>query len=166
MSDGHLRSHLHDAAGRDLVEIRRIGGVLVRSGRLVAFRRLGVAGHLRGSGVKRARRASLMATQSEISLAKNRGLVGREIEVLVEGAMPGRSTRLRGRPVRAALLRHLAERAPPLVLDGALRKPGQGRRLSRPGKPKLSRKIDALFASHRIRGRRCEAHRSSPQFLS
>jgi ribosomal protein S12 methylthiotransferase len=47
--------------------------------------------------VKRARRASLMATQSEISLAKNRGLVGREIEVLVEGAMPGRSTRLRGR---------------------------------------------------------------------
>jgi ribosomal protein S12 methylthiotransferase len=47
--------------------------------------------------IKRARRASLMATQSEISLAKNRGLVGREIEVLVEGAMPGRSTRLRGR---------------------------------------------------------------------
>ena len=47
--------------------------------------------------VKRARRASLMATQSEISLAKNRGLVGREIEVLVEGPMPGRSTRLRGR---------------------------------------------------------------------
>jgi ribosomal protein S12 methylthiotransferase len=38
-----------------------------------------------------------MATQSEISLAKNRGLVGREIEVLVEGPMPGRSTRLRGR---------------------------------------------------------------------
>jgi len=47
--------------------------------------------------VKRARRASLMATQSEISLAKNRGLVGREVEVLVEGPMPGRSTRLRGR---------------------------------------------------------------------
>src|SRR5271166_4531133 len=47
--------------------------------------------------VTRARRASLMATQSEISLAKNRGLVGREVEVLVEGAMPGRSTRLRGR---------------------------------------------------------------------
>ena len=47
--------------------------------------------------VKRARRASLMATQSEISLGKNRGLVGREIEVLVEGPMPGRSTRLRGR---------------------------------------------------------------------
>jgi ribosomal protein S12 methylthiotransferase len=47
--------------------------------------------------VKRARRASLMATQSEISLARNRELVGREIEVLVEGPMPGRSTRLRGR---------------------------------------------------------------------
>jgi len=47
--------------------------------------------------VKRARRASLMATQSEISLARNRGLVGREMEVLVEGPMPGRATRLRGR---------------------------------------------------------------------
>jgi ribosomal protein S12 methylthiotransferase len=47
--------------------------------------------------VKRARRAHLMATQSEISLAKNRGLVGREVEVLVEGPMPGRSTRLRAR---------------------------------------------------------------------
>src|SRR5271155_3963991 len=47
--------------------------------------------------VKRARRASLMATQSDISLAKNRELVGREVEVLVEGPMPGRSTRLRAR---------------------------------------------------------------------
>ena len=47
--------------------------------------------------VKRARRSSLMATQSEISLAKNRALVGREVEVLVEGPMPGRSTRLRAR---------------------------------------------------------------------
>jgi len=47
--------------------------------------------------VKRARRAHLMATQAEISLAKNRGLVGREVEVLVEGPMPGRSTRLRAR---------------------------------------------------------------------
>jgi ribosomal protein S12 methylthiotransferase len=47
--------------------------------------------------VKRARRAHLMATQSEISLAKNRSLVGSEVEVLVEGPMPGRSTRLRGR---------------------------------------------------------------------
>jgi ribosomal protein S12 methylthiotransferase len=47
--------------------------------------------------VKRARRARLMATQAEISLARNRGLVGREMEVLVEGPMPGRSTRMRGR---------------------------------------------------------------------
>ncbi|MGC1397805.1 30S ribosomal protein S12 methylthiotransferase RimO, partial [Candidatus Binatus sp.] len=37
--------------------------------------------------VKRARRSRLMATQSEISLAKNRGLIGREVEVLVEGPM-------------------------------------------------------------------------------
>jgi ribosomal protein S12 methylthiotransferase len=47
--------------------------------------------------IKRARRARLMATQSEISLAKNRGMVGHEVEVLVEGPMAGRSTRLRGR---------------------------------------------------------------------
>jgi ribosomal protein S12 methylthiotransferase len=47
--------------------------------------------------VKRARRSELMAAQAEISLAKNRGLVGSEMEVLVEGAMPGRGTRLRGR---------------------------------------------------------------------
>ena len=47
--------------------------------------------------VKRARRARLMATQAEISLARNRGLVGREMEVLVEGPMPGRTTRMRGR---------------------------------------------------------------------
>jgi ribosomal protein S12 methylthiotransferase len=47
--------------------------------------------------VKRARRSQLMALQSEISLRKNRGLVGREVEVLVEGPMPGRGTRLRGR---------------------------------------------------------------------
>jgi ribosomal protein S12 methylthiotransferase len=47
--------------------------------------------------VKRARRAELMETQSEISLKKNRGLIGRELEVLVEGPMAGRATRLRGR---------------------------------------------------------------------
>jgi ribosomal protein S12 methylthiotransferase len=47
--------------------------------------------------VKRARRASLMEAQAEISLAMNRGLVGREMEVLVEGPMPGRATRMRGR---------------------------------------------------------------------
>ena len=41
-----------------------------------------------------------MTTQAEISLAKNRDLVGREMEVLVEGPMPGRATRLRGRTLR------------------------------------------------------------------
>jgi ribosomal protein S12 methylthiotransferase len=48
-------------------------------------------------GVKRRRRAALMEVAAEISLAKNRGLVGREIEVLVEGAAAGRATRLRAR---------------------------------------------------------------------
>jgi ribosomal protein S12 methylthiotransferase len=47
--------------------------------------------------VKRARRAELMQTQAEISLRKNRGLVGREVEVLVEGPMPGSAARMRGR---------------------------------------------------------------------
>ena len=47
--------------------------------------------------VKRARRARLMEIQGEISLKKNRDLVGREVEVLVEGAIPGRATRMRGR---------------------------------------------------------------------
>jgi ribosomal protein S12 methylthiotransferase len=47
--------------------------------------------------IKRARRAELMETQSVISLKKNRGLIGRELEVLVEGPMAGRATRLRGR---------------------------------------------------------------------
>ncbi len=47
--------------------------------------------------VKRARRAELMRMQAEISLKKNRDLVGRELEVLVEGPMPGRATRMRGR---------------------------------------------------------------------
>jgi ribosomal protein S12 methylthiotransferase len=47
--------------------------------------------------VKRERRSTLMATQSEISLRKNRALIGREVEVLVEGPMPGRSRRMRAR---------------------------------------------------------------------
>ena len=47
--------------------------------------------------VKRARRSELMAAQAEISLKKNRDLVGREMEVLVEGRMPGRAARMRGR---------------------------------------------------------------------
>jgi ribosomal protein S12 methylthiotransferase len=52
--------------------------------------------------VKRSRRAELMALQSEISLVKNRGLVGHEMEVLVEGPMPGRGTQLRGRSASQA----------------------------------------------------------------
>jgi ribosomal protein S12 methylthiotransferase len=47
--------------------------------------------------VKRARRAELMEAQAQISLRKNRELVGREMEVLVEGQLPGRATRMRGR---------------------------------------------------------------------
>jgi ribosomal protein S12 methylthiotransferase len=52
--------------------------------------------------VKRERRRQLMELQAEISLRKNRDLVGRELEVMVEGPMPGRVTRMRGRtPVQA-----------------------------------------------------------------
>jgi len=47
--------------------------------------------------VKRRRRAELMEIAAEISLDKNRGFIGREIEVMVEGAAPGRATRLRAR---------------------------------------------------------------------
>jgi ribosomal protein S12 methylthiotransferase len=47
--------------------------------------------------VKRARRARLMEIQGEISLKKNRDLIGRALEVLVEGVIPGRATRMRGR---------------------------------------------------------------------
>jgi ribosomal protein S12 methylthiotransferase len=55
-----------------------------------------LAGQL-SEGVKRRRRAELMEVAAEISLEKNRGLVGRELEVMVEGAAPGRATRLRAR---------------------------------------------------------------------
>jgi ribosomal protein S12 methylthiotransferase len=48
-------------------------------------------------GVKRRRRSELMEVAAEISLERNRGLVGRELEVMVEGAAPGRATRLRAR---------------------------------------------------------------------
>jgi ribosomal protein S12 methylthiotransferase len=47
--------------------------------------------------VKRARRARLMELQAEISLGRNRALIGHEFEVLVEGSIPGRATRMRGR---------------------------------------------------------------------
>jgi ribosomal protein S12 methylthiotransferase len=51
--------------------------------------------------VKRARRAELMAAQADISLRKNGVLVGRDIEVLVEGEMPG-GRRMRGRTAAQA----------------------------------------------------------------
>jgi ribosomal protein S12 methylthiotransferase len=52
--------------------------------------------------VKRERRARLMEQQAEISLRRNRKLVGREIEVMVEGAIARRATRIRGRtPLQA-----------------------------------------------------------------
>jgi ribosomal protein S12 methylthiotransferase len=47
--------------------------------------------------IKRARRARLMETQADISHKKNRAMIGRELEVLVEGAVPGRTSRMRGR---------------------------------------------------------------------
>ena len=43
-----------------------------------------------------------MELQAEISLRKNRALIGRELEVLVEGELAGSVTRRRGRtPVQA-----------------------------------------------------------------
>jgi ribosomal protein S12 methylthiotransferase len=52
--------------------------------------------------VKRRRRAELMEVAAEISLEKNRGLVGSEVAVMVEGAAPGRATRLRARTAAQA----------------------------------------------------------------
>src|SRR5579863_10164119 len=59
--------------------------------------------------VKRERRRQLMELQSEISAARNRAQIGREIEVLVEGVIAsggsspgGRATRLRGRSASQA----------------------------------------------------------------
>lgn len=52
--------------------------------------------------VKRRRRAELMRAQAEISLGKNRGLVGREMEVLVERSAAGGATRIRGRTASQA----------------------------------------------------------------
>jgi ribosomal protein S12 methylthiotransferase len=58
-------------------------------------------GQLPGN-VKRSRRAALMEAQAQISLDKNRSLVGREIEVLVEEEAPGTSSRFRGRSAAQA----------------------------------------------------------------
>ena len=46
---------------------------------------------------KRRRRAQLMEAQAEISLRHNRALMGKEVQVLVEGQIAGRATRMRGR---------------------------------------------------------------------
>jgi ribosomal protein S12 methylthiotransferase len=47
--------------------------------------------------IKRRRRRALMELQAEIALAKNRELIGSELEVLVEGELAGSATRMRGR---------------------------------------------------------------------
>jgi ribosomal protein S12 methylthiotransferase len=47
--------------------------------------------------IKRYRRRELMELQAEISLRKNREMIGQELEVLVEGELTGRATRQRGR---------------------------------------------------------------------
>lgn len=49
------------------------------------------------AALKRARRAELMELQAAISLQKNRALVGREVEVLIERRVPDRPALLRGR---------------------------------------------------------------------
>jgi ribosomal protein S12 methylthiotransferase len=59
--------------------------------------------------LKRERRAELMALQSEISLKKNRDLIGRRMKVLIEGESPGRVRRPHGR---------LASQAP--EIDGSV----------------------------------------------
>jgi|SRR5579871_3446697 len=52
--------------------------------------------------VMRSRRARLMEAQAEISLALNRRMVGREVEVLVENPAAGERSRLRGRTAAQA----------------------------------------------------------------
>lgn len=49
------------------------------------------------AAVKKARLQQLMDLQDEISLARNRELVGRTLEVLVEGVSPQRADRMAGR---------------------------------------------------------------------
>jgi ribosomal protein S12 methylthiotransferase len=52
--------------------------------------------------VKRRRRGELMEAAAEISLEKNQAMLGREVEVFVEGAAPGRTKRLRARTASQA----------------------------------------------------------------
>jgi ribosomal protein S12 methylthiotransferase len=47
--------------------------------------------------LKRERRRTLMELQADIAARRNRALVGKELEVLVEGQLTGSATRLRGR---------------------------------------------------------------------
>jgi len=46
---------------------------------------------------KRRRRSQLMQVQAEISSRHNQSLVGKQVQVLVEGQISGRATRMRGR---------------------------------------------------------------------
>jgi ribosomal protein S12 methylthiotransferase len=46
---------------------------------------------------KRTRRAQVMEAQADISLRRNRSLIGKELPVLVEGDIAGRARRMRGR---------------------------------------------------------------------
>jgi ribosomal protein S12 methylthiotransferase len=48
-------------------------------------------------GEKRRRRRQLMEAQAEISLQRNRNLIGKQVQVLVEGQVADRTTRMRGR---------------------------------------------------------------------
>jgi ribosomal protein S12 methylthiotransferase len=52
--------------------------------------------------IKRDRRRQLMEVQAKISLGRNRRLIGDQLEVLVEGELRGRATRLRGRSTAQA----------------------------------------------------------------
>jgi len=52
--------------------------------------------------LKRERRAAVMELQAGISRTRNLGLVGGELEVLIEDSMPGRAARMRGRTAAQA----------------------------------------------------------------
>lgn len=78
---------------------------------------------------------------------------------------------LRPRGVHPALLRHLAERHPPLVLDGDLRQPGQGLAPLRPHEGELTRQDSELApvrtcsspVAHRARWRVYAATQTRPR---
>jgi ribosomal protein S12 methylthiotransferase len=70
--------------------------------------------------VKRARKDRLMRLQRDISLARNQGWVGRELEVLVESVDGGNESRITGRSFRDA-----PEIDGQVVVAGACAKPGE-----------------------------------------